>query len=196
MVQAHRQPRQPRLTGKSPIKVAALAVLIEGPGHGWDVAHRVNMVMGPSWRVEGKRIYAPLSQLASEGLVRIEQEPCPEPPGYRKIYFATELAQPALKNWLTTPPAMSIVRADIHARVACSSEADIPALLRSLKEYRIDLLESAEENAMPERPAVSWAGLVISLVRRAADQRYAAELEWVGDTCRALEGWLAKRPAR
>lgn len=39
---------------RSPIKAAALSVLLERPGHGYDVAQRINMRLGPSWQLEAK----------------------------------------------------------------------------------------------------------------------------------------------
>jgi len=179
--------------GRSPVKAAALAVLLEGPTYGYDVAKRINRRMGASWHVQEKHIYTVLKQLEAAGLVRSEKTPIVDPPYWRRVYHATGEAVRARREWLITPPAASIVRADIHARLAFSSDGDLPELLRALNEWRVDLLEEIEENAATETPRVSWLGTVMSLYRSAVDKRLKAEVEWVGEACRALEGVAAEQ---
>jgi DNA-binding PadR family transcriptional regulator len=171
-------------------RAAAVAVLIEAPGHGYDVARRVNRRMGVSWRVQEKHIYAILGQLQEAGLVSSQKEPCDEHPYVRKVYHPTEKALQARAEWFAASPAMGIVRADIDARLAFSTEADAPELLRALDEYRADLLEAIEANAATLTPAVSWLGRVMSLSRSAVDRRLKAEIDWVGEARRELEGAL------
>jgi DNA-binding PadR family transcriptional regulator len=173
--------KPPRLDAKAPIKSAALAILLEKPGHGYDVAKRINRRMG-SWHIEAKHIYEPLKQLERGGLVWSRKEPIPEPPGYRKVYYPTEAAKQARKGWFGSPPAMSVLRADIHARVAFSKEEDAPELLRALSEYRADLLEAIEENeASWAAPKGSWDGFVLDYLRAEVDKQTQGEIEWVNE---------------
>ena len=51
-------------------KIAVLATVAERPGHGYALAGRLNMRLGPAWEIERKRIYELLAQLESEGLVQ------------------------------------------------------------------------------------------------------------------------------
>lgn len=176
-----------------PVKAAALAVLLEGPTYGYEVAKRINRRMGSSWRVQPKHIYPILKQLEDAGLVWSEERPIDEPPYSRRFFHPTEEAVRARREWFVTPPAASIVRADIHARLAFCSEAEIPELLRALNELRVDLLEEIEENAQTETPRVSWLGTVMSLYRSAVDKRLKAEAEWVGEACRTLDEVLAEQ---
>jgi len=173
--------------GRSPVKGAALAVLLEGPTYGYEVAKRINRRMGASWHIQEKHIYTVLRQLEAAGLVHSEKAPIDVPPYWRRIYHATEEAVKARRDWMITPPVASVVRSDIHARLAFSGERDIPELLRGLEELRVDLLEEIEENAATQTPRVSWLGTVMSLYRSAVDRRLTAEVEWVGEACRALE---------
>src|SRR6202161_3433974 len=190
------QQEEPQLEGKSPVKAAALAVLLEAPGHGYDVARRINRRMGNSWDVNEKHIYSILKQLERAGLVRSEEGSTQDPPYWRRVYHPTDRAEQARREWLATPPEMSFVRSDIHARFAFSSEADAPELLGALDRYRNDLLEAIEANAETETPRVSWLGRVISLSRLAVDQRLKPELEWIGEAHRELEGVIAERSTR
>ena len=176
-----------------PVKAAALAVLLEGPTYGYEVAKRINRRMGASWRVQAKHIYPVLKQLEDAGFVSSEERPIEEPPYSRRFFYPTERAVQARREWLVSPPTASIVRADIHTRLAFCSEEEIPELLRALNELRVDLIEEMEENAETETPRVSWLGTVMSLYRSAVEKRLKAEAEWVGEACRALDEVLAER---
>lgn len=189
-------PSPGRLEGKAPIKAAALAALLEAPGHGYDVAKRINRRMGV-WAVDPKRIYEPLKQLEKVGLVWSRNEPIPEPPGFRKVYHPTDAAQQARDDWFGSPPAMSVLRADIHARLAFSTPEDAPMLLRAPHEYRADLLEAIEQNAVTwAAPKESWLGFVIEHLRTEVDKQCEAEIEWVNNVRVDLEERMSGRSAR
>jgi DNA-binding PadR family transcriptional regulator len=180
--------------GLSPVKAAALAVLLEGPTYGYEVAKRINRRMGASWRVQEKHIYSVLKSLEKDELVRSEERRTDAPPYWRqRFYYPTDEAVRVRREWLITPPSTSVVRADIHARLAFCDEDEIPELLRALDEWRVDLLEEIEENAETETPRVSWLGTIMSLYRSAVDKRLKAEVEWVGEACRVLEEVVAKQ---
>lgn len=181
------------LDGKSPIRAAVLAALIEAPGHGWDVARRANLRMGSSWRVEPKHIYPYLGRLEADGLVRSEQKTFKRPPYIRDVYFPTEKGEQARREWLAAWPKSSVVRTDLHVRLGFSNEEDIPELLRALAERQFDILEEIEENEACETPRVSYVGTIISLQCAAVDKRLKAEMEWINGVRQELE---ARREAR
>jgi DNA-binding PadR family transcriptional regulator len=180
---------------RSPLQAAALAVLLEGPTYGYEVAKRINRRMGVSWRLQAKHIYPVLRELERAGLIRSEEQEVKGPLRSQRFYYPTERAVQARRDWMDTPPASSVLRADIHARLAFSSQQDVPGLLRALSEVRMDLLEEMEENAAMETPRVSWRGTVMSLCRSAVDRRLKAEVEWVEEACRALEEFAGERGA-
>jgi DNA-binding PadR family transcriptional regulator len=179
--------------GRSPLKAAVLAVLLEGPTYGYDIARQINRRMGTSWHVQAKHIYRPLEQLEHAGLAWSEEQSVDEFPYTRRYFHASDEAVRARREWFATPPTASILRADIHTRLAFCTEDEIPELLRALGEYRIDLIEEIEGNAETETPRVSLLGTVMSLYRSAVDKRLRAELEWVAEACRALEEALAEQ---
>lgn len=188
------QDRPRRLDGKAPIKAAALAVLLEAPGHGYDVATRINRRMG-TWMIDPKHIYQPLRQLEEAGLVYSSEEGIPEPPGYRRVYYPTDAAQKAREQWFDSRPALSVVRVDIHARIAFSTEEDAPDVLRALEEYREDLLEAIEENELTwAAPRGSWQAFALDHLREEVDKQYKAEIEWVNNTSADLREWIAGEP--
>ncbi len=52
------------------IRTALLAVLAEGPGHGYDVMQTLEDKTGGAWRPSPGSVYPTLQQLEDEGLVR------------------------------------------------------------------------------------------------------------------------------
>lgn len=179
--------------GKSPIRAAILAALIEAPGHGWDVARRASLRMGSSWRVEPKHVYPYLKRLLAAELVRIEREPSDRPPYVLDVYYPTEKGKQARQAWLAARPRTNVVRGDLNVRLGFSTEEDIPELLRAFAQRRLDILEEIEDNAAHETSRVSYVGTIISLQCSAVDKRLKAEMEWIDEACRELE---ARREAR
>jgi DNA-binding PadR family transcriptional regulator len=179
--------KETKLGGKSPIRVAVLAALIEAPAHGWDVARRANLRMGSAWRVDPKHIYPYLDRLEADGLVRSEQKTFKRAPYVRDVYYPTEKGKQARCEWLAARPKTNAVRSELHVRLGFSTEEDIPDLLRALAERRLDVLEEIEENAACDTPRVSYVGAVISLQCSAVDRRLTAEREWIDEACSELE---------
>ncbi len=179
--------KETKLGGKSPIRVAVLAALIEAPAHGWDVARRANLRMGSAWRVDPKHIYPYLDRLETDGLVRSEQKTFKRAPYVRDVYYPTEKGKQARREWLAARPKTNAVRSELHVRLGFSTEEDIPDLLRALAERRLDVLEEIEENAACDTPRVSYVGTVISLQCSAVDRRLTAEKEWLDEARAELE---------
>lgn len=189
-----RTSKEATLDGKSPIRAAILAALIEAPGHGWEVARRASMRMGSSWRVEPKHVYPYLERLEADGLVWSEQKISKRPPYTLDVYYPTERGEQARREWLAAPPRTSTFRTDLHVRLAFSNEEDIPDLLRALEERRLDILEEIEENATKQTTRVSYVGTIISLQCSSVDKRLKAEMEWIAEASGELEAQREKRP--
>src|SRR6476661_3159716 len=66
--------REPRWGGprmrRGDIRTAVLAVLTEGPGHGYDVMQNLEDKTGGAWRPSPGSVYPTLQLLEDEGLVR------------------------------------------------------------------------------------------------------------------------------
>jgi DNA-binding PadR family transcriptional regulator len=175
-----------RLDGRSSLRAAVVAVLLERPGHGYDIAQRINLRAGSSVRIEPKHIYSVLGSLEKAGLVRSRMERDTEPHG-KTIFHPTEWAERAWREWRAAPPEVSEVRKDIQTRLAFSSKADVPELLRGLSRYRIDLLDAIETNATEHAPGRSWGGLVKGLMATAVIRHLQSELKWIEEVCDELE---------
>jgi DNA-binding PadR family transcriptional regulator len=176
-----------------------LSVLLEGPCHGYEVATRLKMRVGPSWRIYAKHLYPVLSALERDLLVRSEESPEDVPSGKRpgssrerRIYHALPEALAAREEWMATPASLSLVRADMQARLVFSRPEEAPALLGMLERYEEDLIEALEDNAAVDTPRVSWLGLVLSQARASVSRRLDAELAWVADLHRDIEEFTAE----
>ena len=53
------------------IRTAILAVLVDGPGHGYDIMSRLEEKSGGVWRPSAGSVYPTLQQLEDEGLVDV-----------------------------------------------------------------------------------------------------------------------------
>ncbi len=182
-----RTSKEATLDGKSPIRAAVLATLIEQPSHGWDVARRASRRMGSSWRVDPKHVYSYLERLEREGLVRSEKERFERPPYVRVVYYPTARGEDARREWFAAPPRTGVMRTDLEVRLGFSTERDVPDLLRALAERREEILEEIEENAASDTVRVSYLATIINLQRSSVDKRLKAEMEWIEEARKELE---------
>jgi DNA-binding PadR family transcriptional regulator len=189
-----RTSKEATLDGKSPVRAAVLAVLIEQPSHGWDVARRASRRMGLSWRVDPKHIYPYLERLEREGLVSSQKERFERPPYVRLVYHSTARGEDARQEWLAAPLTTGVMRTDLEVRLGFSTEQDIPDLLRALAERRGEILEEIEENAASDTVRVSYLATIINLQRSSVDKRLKAEMEWIEEARKELEAHREKRP--
>ncbi len=188
--------KEATLDGKSPIRAAVLAVLIEQPGYGWDVARRASRRMGSSWRVDPKHIYPYLERLEREGLVRSQKEQSERSPYVRDVYYPTAKGEEARQEWLAAPLTTGVMRTDLEVRLGFSTEEDIPDLLRALAERREEILEEIEENAASDTVRVSYLATIINLQRSSVDKRLKAEMEWIEEARKELEALRDQRSPR
>jgi DNA-binding PadR family transcriptional regulator len=66
------------------LRLALLTLIVERPGHGYELMTRLEKRFDGAYRASAGAVYPTLQQLEDEGLVRIE------PDGGRKVHHATE----------------------------------------------------------------------------------------------------------
>jgi DNA-binding PadR family transcriptional regulator len=85
------------------IKHALLALLAEGPGHGYELKKRYDEAIGLLWPLQQAQVYNNLRQMEHEGLVqldvRVVQPNLPD----QKRYRLTEAGEQALADWTGQP---------------------------------------------------------------------------------------------
>ncbi len=180
------------MRGSSPLKGAILGLVLERPGHGYDLGARLRARLGPSWAIDPKRLYRMLDQLERAGLISGEVESDPENPRQqRTVYSATELAPEALRMWLETLAPREPTRVEIQAKVAAAREQDAPQLRQALRQYERECMEllKGSEVPLPER---SWMGLVMDIVREASVAQLDAELRWARRARQRIDEYAAR----
>ncbi len=180
------------MRGSSPLKGAILGLVLERPGHGYDLGARLRARLGPSWAIDPKRLYRMLDQLERAGLISGEVEIDPENPRQqRTVYSATELAPEALRMWLETLAPREPTRVEIQAKVAAAREQDAPQLRQALRQYERECMEllKGSEVALPER---SWMGLVMDIVREASVAQLNAEVRWAQRARQRIDEYAAR----
>jgi DNA-binding PadR family transcriptional regulator len=167
----------------APLKGALLGLVLERPGHGYDLAHRLNMRLGPAWRLEANRVYRLLDDLERSRLVRYEVQPSKHGPRQlRAVYYPTERAKQALTRWIETEVPREAARSVLQAKIAVAREDDAQLLLEALKRYERDCLELSQSLSPPTALSCSWRGLVIDCARDAVEAQLKAEVDWARRT--------------
>jgi DNA-binding PadR family transcriptional regulator len=184
--------RTPSLIGRSPLRATVLAVLLEGPGYGYEIAIRLRRWVGPSWRIHAKHLYPLLESLEKDGLVSSEEIPSDDSRKDQKVYYPTPEAEQARAAWMQAPAILSLVRADIQARLIFSHAEEAPSLLKMLDEYEQDVIAALEDNAAVDVPPVSWRGMMVSHARSLVTRRLDAERASISEARRDIEEFVAK----
>lgn len=163
------------------LRGALLALLLERPGHGYDLANRLRERLGSSWAISRTYIYSLLDELESEGLIVGRSEPVRN--GRLLVTFhPTELTTLALTQWMQTLTPREPVRIGLQAKIAVAREEDAPWLLQALREYErecLKLLQSTSATIVNRR---HWKMLVLDCARDAVDGQLRAEIEWARRT--------------
>jgi DNA-binding PadR family transcriptional regulator len=169
-----------------------LALVLERPGHGYELANRLADRFGETWLIVLKDIYRLLEDLEEDGLLSVSEEREPGRKRARSVYYPTDLTAQAVSEWIETLSPKEPMRAGIRAKVAVAREQDARPLLLALRAYEqesLGLLKHAP--AMANVP--SWKGLLVDCTRDAVDAQLRFEVEWARRTRRRVEEYLARR---
>lgn len=173
-------------------KIAVLATVAERPGHGYALAGRLNMRLGPAWEIERKRIYELLAQLESEGLVQGDK--VSRPGEWHRVYRATPLAKRTLDEWLLSRGRVPLVRSELHAQIGFASPGDARKLLVKLDHYEQDCLQAIERLRVADIEPKGWRSRMIALSRAGMEEQLRAEMRWITRARRELKEHLAECP--
>jgi DNA-binding PadR family transcriptional regulator len=183
------------MRGSSPLKGALLGLVLQRPGHGYDLANRLTRRLGPAWQIEAKSIYPMLQQLERAGLLCSQRISHAGPTGQRVIYNPTGETEAALKTWMATIAHRGHLRGELQAKLAVARSDDVPQLLTALDCCERDCLELIAASAGDAPPVRSFAGLAIGLTRAASLARLEAELQWIRLAREALREFTGRGAA-
>lgn len=175
------------------LRGATLALIVEREGHGYELAHRLNRRLGPTWRIDPRQIYPILDELARAGLATSAEEPNPDRPRQpRVVYRATEEAPEMLREWIGSPVEKEPLRPDVLARIASAEQGDAGELLQTLADYERELRQLLDAHDGVDPAARSWNALVRSIVRGHTEVHLHGELQWLADARQRLRALISR----
>ncbi len=173
-----------------------LALLLERPGHGGDLASRLSARLGETWRVDTNDVYRLLDQLEQTGLAIAREEPVRS--GERRsrlVYHPTDETREALTLWMQIVVPREPVRLGLQAKLSVAREQDAPYLLAALDAYERECLALAGQVDEPHSRASSWAALCLECSRGAVRAQLRTEADWAARTRRLIVEFLNKEEA-
>jgi DNA-binding PadR family transcriptional regulator len=176
----------------TPLRGALLGLLVERPGHGYDLANRLMKRLGGVWQIDRGTIYRQLKGLAAEGLAYgVEGTRSEEDDRPLTVYHPTEQASSALECWMETLTPREPVRQGLQAKLAVARPEDVPRLLLALREYERECSELAQLVRPSDGEARSWAALRMDCTRDAVYGMLLFEIEWAARTRQRIEAYAA-----
>lgn len=166
------------LKGGSPWKGPLLTLLLERPGHSYDLAHRVIRRVGPAWGLDQNDAIRVLARAEELGLVASRWGDSAHSRRKVRLYEPTELTARAVEHWMTSPLAEEPVRAELWTRMVVSGPQHAPALLAALDQYERRLFELLREHSKAF-PTETWRGVELELARQGVVMRVEADLRWI-----------------
>jgi DNA-binding PadR family transcriptional regulator len=168
-----------------------LALVLERPGHGYELANRLADRLGQTWLIVLKDVYRLLEGLEKDGLLLLSEERETGRRRRRMVYHPTELTAQAVTEWIGTLIPKEPMRVGIRAKVAVAREQDARPLLLALRGYEQECLKLLQ--LAPLAASVpSWKGVLIDCTRDAVDVQLRGEVEWARRTRRRIEEHLAR----
>lgn len=189
-----RQIKPDWLTGSSALKGPLLMLVLEQPGHGYDVAMRLARRV-PAWAVEPKDIYPILKRLMKYGLLTGRHElpktrDPSEPAREVLVYYPNDRTALAVLEWMASPLEREPDRSPLLALLAVAREEDAPDVLRRVEEFESDCYAKARE-VEQEIPVATWVGGLLELGRKTVLGRLEADI----NSAETAREWIKERIA-
>jgi DNA-binding PadR family transcriptional regulator len=134
------------------LRIAALGLLTQAPGSGYDLLRRFEKSMANVWPATQSQLYGELNKLAAAGLIEVSDVG----PRGRKEYRVTEAGRAELVRWITSPQDDPPFRSAALLRVFLLSE--IPAA--EARGYLLTVAQRADDDlrALEElRDSIKWS---------------------------------------
>jgi DNA-binding PadR family transcriptional regulator len=133
--------------------MAALGLLAQEPGSGYDLLRHFEKSMANVWPATQSQLYGELNKLAAAGLIEVSDIG----PRGRKEYRITDAGRSELQRWVANPQDDPPLRSAAVLRVFLLGEVP-PAHAR---EHAVAMAEAAEaevERLEELRDSIDWAG--------------------------------------
>jgi DNA-binding PadR family transcriptional regulator len=132
---------------RSTVDMAVLSVVIERPGHGYDIGMRFVSRYHPLYRTTVQNVYTNLKRLKAAGFIEpIDLDIDDSQPSQRQIRKATFRATGAgarnFRGWLSSPIPSDTAHRELFARLRALRPDDYRSMLRLLDRYEAAVLAS------------------------------------------------------
>jgi DNA-binding PadR family transcriptional regulator len=164
-----------------PIQHAVLALLVDGPSHGYELKGEFEAAVGPQWGpLNIGHLYQVLDRLSRDGLVtshRVAQDIKPD----RVVYDITSAGRAELAEWMGAPsPRTAGFRDDFFLKVMAAARGRDPEVVRSvITNQRAFLLRELRNLEQLRRDHVD--DRVVTLLLAAAARHVGADLAFLDD---------------
>jgi DNA-binding PadR family transcriptional regulator len=178
---------------RSPLAWALLGLVIEAPGHGYELAQRFRHTYGGMLAIYNRDVYRLLPTLQMRDLIEEIPPPAEEKAAPNRLpklhYRATEHGLVAYQEWLLAQMEEQRQRSRLFARQIAMLEPQ--AALDVLDEYERECLADADE-VPPVRS--TREALAERLVEGEEQTALEVRLSWIKYARSELEALIAERP--
>jgi len=171
-----------------PIQHAVLALLRDGPSHGYELKNAFEQAVGPQWgALNIGHLYQVLERLSRDGFVnssRVAQSIKPD----RVVYEMTPAGASELDTWMAAPtPRTSGFRDDFFLKVMAAARTGSASIVGDvIATQRLHLLRELRNLEQLRRDPAH--DVVVKLLLAAAARHVTADLSFLDDTETALLG--------
>jgi DNA-binding PadR family transcriptional regulator len=166
------------LRGGSPWKGPLLTLLLEQPGHSYELAGRLIRRLGPAFKLDHNDADRVLKRAEELGLVSSKWADSKQSRRQVLVYEPTSLTLTVVEHWMGSPVAEEAYRSELWTRMVVSSPEHADALMQALDicERRVFGLLKAHGEPFPTE---TWTGLELELARLGVTMRLEADLQWI-----------------
>lgn len=182
------------LRGGSPWKGPLLALLLEQPGHSYDLAGRLTNRVGPAWKLDHSDADRVLKRAEELGLATSKWAESKRSRRPVQVFEPTPLTGPAVQHWITSPLVEDPYRFEMWTRIVVSGPEHADALLDALRVCEQRVFGLLREYGRP-LPTETWAGLELELAREGVTMRLQADLQWIEKARKKIKEWTDQHGA-
>ncbi len=160
----------------SPLKGAALCLLVQQRGYVYDLANQLERRLGPSWTIDRKSLYRMLQSLEGHKLVFSDRSEGTN--SERIMYAPTAAAEPVVAEWMASVGSRLVLN-EMQAKLVVARPEDLPRLLCAVEECerRLFAMQRDIEVNLPLRQ--SFVGALMHLAREEDLHGIKAGLLWL-----------------
>ena len=182
--------------GSASMRGVLLGLVLERPGHGGDLANRMLVRLGETWRVDTNDAYRLLEQLEREELMVSREERKNNGRRTMIVYHPTPKTAHALTLWMETLLPREPVRLGLHAKLSVARPEDASRLMIALRDYEQKCLALAQLVTPNGGAQRSWAALYMDCTREAVYTQLRAEIDWAAATRDRIAEHARRQPSR